>query len=100
MGNYTPEKIVYDGKAVEASMDSQVNLYCVPLKVNANCNWKAVKIGIEQNILAKSVAENYLPVFDWMESVVSIILGVGTLLGGLWKFTKVYHLYFPGLRTG
>lgn len=41
------------------------------------------EIGIEQNILAKFIVAKYLPVTDWIESVISGIrlLGVEVLMG-------------------
>lgn len=61
---------------------SLVKVYYVPSEVKANCNWEAVEKDIEQNILAKSIVVKYLSVADWMESVISIILGYEVLMVG------------------
>lgn len=59
---------------------------------------RRLKIGIEQNILAKFVAAKYLPVVHWMESAISVmkLLGVKLLMGWdhgvrLQQSTMGYH---------
>lgn len=58
-------------------MGSLVKVYYVPSEVKASCNWEAVEIDFEQNILAKSTGVKYLSVADLMGSVILVILGVG-----------------------
>lgn len=52
MVNILYENIVCDAKAVIAHKLSD-KVYCVFLKMKANCSWKAIIIGSEQNVLAK-----------------------------------------------
>lgn len=34
----------------------------------------------EENVLTKSIIAKYIPVADWMNSIILIILGTGTLM--------------------
>lgn len=45
--------------------------------MKTNCTWKVAEIDIEQNILSKYIIAKYLPVADWMESVIPIMRGTG-----------------------
>lgn len=40
----------------------------------------------EENILTKSIIAKYIPVADWMNSIILIILGTGTLMGDTMMF--------------
>lgn len=57
-------------------MRSLERIYYVLSELKVNCGGEAIEIGIEQNILAKSVVAKYLLVTDWMESVISITLDI------------------------
>lgn len=48
-------------------------------------------MGTEQNILTKSVTAKYLPVADWMKSVIYIILDMRASVGG----TMTLRLQYP-----
>lgn len=63
------------------TMDSWVEVCCVPAKMKANCNGEAVEVGSEQNAISQIHDSKVLPVADQMESVISITSGMQASLG-------------------
>lgn len=69
-------QIVYGDRTVEVPRGSQIMVCCVPSGLKATCNWDAVEIRTEPNTLVESMPAEYLPLAKWMESVISITLGL------------------------